>query len=635
MPLQTGQTLLNRYRIVKLLGQGGFGAVYRAWDVNLAAPCAVKENIDSSEEAVRQFENEASILSNLRHPSLPAVTDHFIIQGQGQYLVMDYIEGEDLQEKIEDVGGPLSEKQVIPWIEQICDALTYLHEQNPPIIHRDIKPANIKITPDGVAMLVDFGIAKIYDPHLRTTIGARAVTPGFSPHEQYGQGKTDARTDVYALGACLYALLTGREPEESIQRVLTGTLTPPEQINPAISKEVAGIIKKAMQVDPTNRFQNTAAFKTALLEPPLVVTTLPISQPPPTLAAAGTQPAAIQQTPFQPAPSTPIPSTNRLSVFIGLVIIGMTIAYASSIWPDGFGPSVRAVLPVSRSEFLTPTSKLIVEEEAPTETVITLTPIPESREPTAGPVDDGMEMVPIPAGEFEMGSAGWKRDEEPVHTVYLDAFLMDETEVTNAMYAAFLNDQRNRTNRGVQWLDDNDNDALIAWGGGTWKPKSGYADHPVIEVTWFGAKAYCEWVGRRLPTEAEWEKAARGGLEGKKYPWGSEEAVCTPGSEKGAKYYYCRGQTVPVMTYAPNDYGLYDLAGNAWEWVADWYEGEYYDSTPTSNPRGPAYGDNRVLRGGGWYHYGSFLRVSHRYYADPTLTNYTIGFRCANSDPSP
>jgi serine/threonine-protein kinase len=254
MPLQTGQVINNRYRIAKLLGQGGFGAVYRAWDMNIEASCALKENLDTTPEAQKQFRREAVILANLQHPNLPRVRDHFIIQGQGQYLVMDFVEGEDLQQMLDKQGGPLPESQVLPWIEQVCEALTYLHNQHPPIIHRDIKPANIKITPQGRAMLVDFGIAKVFDPHLSTTRGARAVTPGYSPQEQYGQGKTDARSDVYALGATLYALLTGVEPVESLQRVFSDPLTAPEGINPTITPKTADTIRQAMQPDPAQRY---------------------------------------------------------------------------------------------------------------------------------------------------------------------------------------------------------------------------------------------------------------------------------------------------------------------------------------------------------------------------------------------
>jgi len=166
VPLNSGQIINNRYRIINLLGQGGFGAIYRVWDLNLNRHCALKENLDTSRDAEQQFGREASILANLIHPNLVRVTDYFFIQGQGQYLVMDFVEGEDLQEKLQKNSGYLPVDQVISWVIQICDALIFLHSQNPPIIHRDIKPANIKITPQGRSVLVDFGIAKIYDAKL-------------------------------------------------------------------------------------------------------------------------------------------------------------------------------------------------------------------------------------------------------------------------------------------------------------------------------------------------------------------------------------------------------------------------------------------------------------------------------------
>ena len=218
MALTIGTVVNQRYRIVRLLGEGGFGAVYRAWDTNLRIPCAVKESYGISPDEARQFLREAQMLANLRHPGLPKVTDHFSIPGQGQYLVMELVEGEDLEEIRTHQGGMLNVRDTLTWIEQILDAVEYLHKQQPPVIHRDIKPANIRITPQGQAILVDFGIAKLYDAHIKTTVGARAVTEGYSPIEQYGQGKTDERSDIYALGATLYTLLTGKVPPESIQR---------------------------------------------------------------------------------------------------------------------------------------------------------------------------------------------------------------------------------------------------------------------------------------------------------------------------------------------------------------------------------------------------------------------------------
>ena len=276
MPLSAGQIINNRYRIVSLLGQGGMGAVYRAWDLNLKMPIALKENLEASDEAKKQFSHEASILAHLSHPNLTRVMDYFFIHDQGQYLVMDFVEGEDLQSMLDRL-GVLPETQVLSWVAQICEALEYLHAQNPPIIHRDIKPANIKIRPDGRAMLVDFGIAKIYNPSMATTVGAKAITPGFSPPEQYGGGRTDVRSDIYSLGATLYTLLTGQVLPESVHRAAGGAIpTSPRQLNPQVSPLVESVVNRAIEVSSERRYQSARDLHQALTVP---VTPAPRPEP--------------------------------------------------------------------------------------------------------------------------------------------------------------------------------------------------------------------------------------------------------------------------------------------------------------------------------------------------------------------
>jgi eukaryotic-like serine/threonine-protein kinase len=265
MTLERGALLHKRYRIVEILGQGGMGSVYRAVDENLGVDVAVKENLFTTDEYARQFRLEAVILANLRHPNLPRVTDHFVIGDQGQYLVMDYIEGEDLRQRMERTGN-ISEDDAILMGAAMCDALTYLHTRKPPILHRDIKPGNVKITPDGHVFLVDFGLAKVLHGSQATTTGARAMTPGYSPPEQYGTARTDPRTDIYSLAATIYAALTGVIPEDGLARAMDNTqLTPLRKRNNKVSKRLAAAIEKAMAVDPGERFQNGEEFKRALL----------------------------------------------------------------------------------------------------------------------------------------------------------------------------------------------------------------------------------------------------------------------------------------------------------------------------------------------------------------------------------
>ena len=304
MALQIDSLLNNRYRIKAILGQGGMGAVYQGVDETLGIPIAVKENLFLSDEYAKQFQKEAKILANLRHPNLPRVGDYFYVENQGQYLIMDYIEGEDLRERIERLGLiPQSEAIVIGAV--ICDALSYLSCRDNPIIHRDIKPGNIKITYTGEISLVDFGLAKVMEGGQITSTGARAMTPGYSPPEQYGTGRTDVRSDIYSLGATIYAAVTGSIPEDALSRV-TGKvqLTPIHEIIPDINKRFEKAILKAMEVDPDDRYQNPDDFKIALLEAGKLPNVLPLNlliPPPP--SEEDTQQSSEKKAPIEYATS--------------------------------------------------------------------------------------------------------------------------------------------------------------------------------------------------------------------------------------------------------------------------------------------------------------------------------------------
>jgi Tol biopolymer transport system component/predicted Ser/Thr protein kinase len=263
MPLQPGSILADRYRIEDKLGRGGMGAVYLAYDQTLNIRVAVKENLNANPESERQFKKEAELLAKLRHPHLPRVTDYFILKDQ-QYLVMDYIEGIDLHGRA--VQQPPTVDEVLGWAKDLSSALTYLHTRPQPIIHRDIKPSNVKVQPDGTLFLVDFGIAKIFETdQIATTTGARGLTPGYSPPEQYGGARTDARSDQYALAATLYSLMTGQSPPDSIERMLNKEhLRPASSITPSIPKHVDAALERAMAIDMEDRFPDVATFASAL-----------------------------------------------------------------------------------------------------------------------------------------------------------------------------------------------------------------------------------------------------------------------------------------------------------------------------------------------------------------------------------
>ena len=281
--LATGQlhpsdVLQGRYLIVRIVARGGMSVIYQATDSRLGnTPVAVKEMSSSAlldpvatQQAIQDFRQEAQMLARLKHPNLPNVTDYFTERGR-HYLVMDFIEGETLDEVVNQTAGFLDEKQVIEWGIQLCNVLDYLHRQHPPIIFRDLKPLNVMLDATGIK-LIDFGIARLFTPGKAKDTAALG-TPGFAPPEQYGKGQTDARSDIYALGATLHHLLTKHDP------VTTAFNFPPVQsINPGISAQLSQIIHKALAIDPAARYQSAHEMEQALLLAIKIVIPPPDSQ---------------------------------------------------------------------------------------------------------------------------------------------------------------------------------------------------------------------------------------------------------------------------------------------------------------------------------------------------------------------
>jgi formylglycine-generating enzyme required for sulfatase activity len=314
--------------------------------------------------------------------------------------------------------------------------------------------------------------------------------------------------------------------------------------------------------------------------------------------------------------------------------------------PTPTPPAPAAANPLDPTATLAPTSMptptlvppTLETPDATATLAPTWAPTPESAQTRD---KDGMTMVHVPAGEFTMGSsdAGIDallaecsdctrdsfQDEQPQHTVYLDAFWIDRTEVTNAQFRRCVEAGTCRA-------------PTTCAGGEPTYSDPGMAGHPVVCVDWHQVNAYCAWAGARLPTEAEWEKAARG-TDRRIYAWGntfdgSKANFCDLNCEfeykdGGANDGY--GWTAPVGSYSlgASPYGAFDLTGNVWEWVADWYDANYYADSPAINPRGASSGDFRVLRGGSWGNVWSSLRVPNRYFTNPANTSYYVGFRCA------
>jgi len=279
VPLSAGEILKDRYVIRRIIGQGGMGSVYLADDQRLEGRlCAVKEvfhdptiEVELGKQSREQFMREATVLARLDHPNLPKVSDFFAID-ERDYLVMDFVPGKDLSILMTEArlnNSYLEERDVLGWAGQLADSLSYLHSQHPPILHRDIKPSNLKLTPNGVIKLVDFGLVKILaSDEVTITVVQGRGTAVYTPLEQYGgdSGHTDARSDIFSFGATLYHLLTNQAPDEARDRFLRpGLLTPPRDLNTSISPRTERAILWTMSLHPDERPQTIEEFRQALL----------------------------------------------------------------------------------------------------------------------------------------------------------------------------------------------------------------------------------------------------------------------------------------------------------------------------------------------------------------------------------
>ncbi|MBN2499597.1 MAG: protein kinase [Anaerolineales bacterium] len=452
--MEVGSLLYQRYRIQEVLGRGGMGAVYRAVDDSLGVPVAVKENFYvEEEEYARQFRREATILANLRHPNLPRVTDHFVIEGQGQYLVMDFIEGEDLRQRVDRMGA-LPEKEVLLLGVAVADALNYLHTLSPPVVHRDVKPGNIKVDPHGNVFLVDFGLAKLMQAGQETTTGARGLTPGYSPPEQYGSARTDPRSDIYALGATLYAVLTGFPPEDGLARAMNqATLTPVRERIPGVSRRAARVIEKAISVQPEDRYRNAAEFQQALLEASDTVSRqvaagdVTVAPPPDeTIVSAGVTVRQVNldvaaptfQAPAYPTSypagqpiSRPRPRRNTSWIFILLLVFGGMLALVAGgffLFPLLFGEDDPAAVAGNETQ-----ATVTFTVAAPTDTpdagggeAVVVAEASNTPEPEAGPTateepSPTPAQTPVGGGFGKIAFASYAVGERPqIWTMNLD-----------------------------------------------------------------------------------------------------------------------------------------------------------------------------------------------------------------------
>jgi len=599
-----GQSL-GRYHILEQLGEGGMATVYKAYDTRLETDVAVKvirtENLTlgTMERALKRFEREAKALARLTHPNIVKVTDYGEYEGK-PYLVMPYLPGGTLKERL---GQPIPWREAARLLISIAEALDFAHSQN--MIHRDVKPSNILLTQRGQPMLTDFGIAKILDLEETadlTGTGMGIGTPEYMAPEQW-TGKTSTQSDQYALGVVLYEMLTGRKPYTAdtpaaiLLKQATEPLPRPSQFARDLPEKVERLLLKVLARNPADRYPSIGEFATAL-ESALTNSPLPQGEGPgvrsahPRARTLDTQ-ATVNQMEGSTIKEPSAPRTRSTQ----------TITPSSSpsllrYWPLALiGILLVGALSIGLFAALFQPPRAVLDEINDTQ---------------------GVAMRLVPAGEFTMGSDSGFDNEKPIHQVYLDAYYIDKYEVTNAKYKACVN---------TDVCDPPKDSSSITRSNYYGNPE--FDDYPVIHVDWNMSKTYCEWRGAQLPTEAQWEKAARG-TDGRTYPWGND----SPYSNL-LNYNNNVGDTTEVGKYpaGASVYGVLDMAGNVWEWVMDWYDASYYASSPSLNPQGPSSGDTRVLRGGAWDFNDVNARSADRYWYDPADSYDFIGFRCARSLP--
>jgi eukaryotic-like serine/threonine-protein kinase len=608
MPEWIGKTIGN-VRIEKLLARGGMAEVYLGSHLSLERPVAIKllHSYVEEDAALRErFHREAKVVGGLRHPNIVQVFDFDTTDGH-PYIVMEYLRGPTLAVYLRHLHQRkkrLSSEQVAHLLKRLAGALDYAHRQG--VIHRDIKPGNIMLhnkkddipldqpLPEDVEPIVtDFGLVRIMNTATQTASGFLSGTPAYMSPEQARGHQVDPRTDIYSLGVVLYEMLAGRVPFEADNTVAVMHMhihTAPPPI-PGIAAGVQAVLERALAKDPGDRYATSQDMANAYVaaiggraveqvvrqsfaaNPVIAAPPQPQENEPIPVSPPQNEPEPVRKTESQ---AEPAPKRSRSLIWIAaglfsLVCLGLLAVGASRLVAAG-----PLALPARSTETLSP---------AATETGLS------SSSPTAAvqlPAAD--RMVAIPVGSYEVGTSAFTDQYHAAPTtIELGDFWIDQYQTTNVEYEKYM----------------------AATGAAQPTVWPGQADHPVTGVTWDQALAYCNWMSKRLPTEAEWEAAGRGsGTAPQPYPWGSDpsaggEALNLPDQE-----------TYPVGSLAFNKspFGVFDMVGNVWEWVGE--------------PYIPGQEGFRILRGG---RYGLLLDLSYRLAVAPDDSRYVkyAGFRCA------
>ncbi len=643
------------YRIFEQLGQGGMATVFKAYHAGLDRYVAIKilhPAFKADPNFLGRFEREARIVAKLDHPNIIPVYD-FAEHENTPYIVIRYVEGSTLKSLLRE--GLLPMDRVLSILRPVTSALAYAHTQG--VLHRDIKPSNIMLTNDGHIYLSDFGLAKMVDVRGSTLSQDMLIgTPQYISPEQAKGEPIDTRSDLYSLGVVLFEMLTGRVPFGAdtpyaiIHDHIFSPLPPPRSINPALSKSVEQVLLKSLAKNPNDRYFTATELMEALEQAVRGGSTVSkrlFRSSRPSLARAapwgivsavtlvllivgiilfginqlsgGSLPA------FLASEQSPTPTITAAPTATPLPLPSSTIIAVSNIAPSAISTATVSPVPTHTS---TPLPLATHTPTLPPPATNTRVPPPPSATPTASTAPD---MVLVPAGAFWMGKndkdAGAAADESPGHSVDLSAYFIDKFEVSNVQYQKCVDAGACRPPFGVFSIQS----PHMAYGN------PAFDDYPVVFVSHGFATQYCVWAGKRLPTEAEWEKAARGAADERIYPWGN--------LWDGYRANAAQGQLgpQPVRSYSPegcSPFGACNMSGNVAEWVADYYHSTFYADSPRNLPGSTLLHDpidwntdsgKLVVRGGSFRSTIFDARVSKRGNQTGTMALDDVGFRCAMS----
>ncbi len=640
---------IGDYEIIDSLGKGGFGSVWKARSGSgqvVAMKLLNPQSLDN-QRVVKKFFHEAMILAKLDHPNITRLLD-FFPDGDNYAIVMEYVEGVELKKLLKN--GPIPFDTAYRIALQALDAFQYAHGNG--ILHRDIKPGNIIIDPGGDVKIMDFGIAKMSSTASHDT-AASMLSIHYVPPERFDKNREiDARSDIYSLGLVFYEMFTGRRPFDATETSqimfchLNEIPDAPKKLAPALPQNLSDAISKALEKDPADRFSDFDEFKAAIELSDEVVRKTRQAMAASAISAVSTDAVSADDTTDVVSMSGLCESTagtetdwrrwTKTGVIAIVVMAAGILAIVLSNARLRNPPPGTAVPPVHEGMIA---QRIGTEtrqpEKKPTEGKQRVPGIRNAKGfyEIIDPVD-GSPMIHIPAGPFVMGSDSYS-SEKPIQTITLSDYYIDKYLVTNARFQKFVEATGYVTDAekkgygfvriGLRWQKVQ---------GANWRipdgltPITGRGDLPVSQVSYRDAQAYCRWAKKELPTEAQWEKAARG-PKGNKFPWGDADP-----SADTANFDSIVGSPTPVSRYVKGQsyFGVQDDAGNLCQWVRDWYA---RGKRATKDPTGPKMGKDRVVKGGSFVDGIESLRAASRDRYPPGYSSFLIGFRCACAYPLP